>query len=147
MRAPHRFKRTVVREKRGGLSPYVSIRRRDRAIHRYAYTLSSHFLRSAIVPPMKPGVCRNISRKSSAEVFPRTRGREPSARLRPRWVPMSLGGCIAIERRPIGYGCRKGLSVNLVLRFTSFRDGRILLSCSKGGCSVQRRPVICRRKG
>ena len=63
MRAPHRFKRTVVREKRGGLSPYVSIRRRDRAIHRYAYTLSSHFLRSAIVPPMKPGVCRNISRK------------------------------------------------------------------------------------
>ena len=147
MRAPRRFKRTVVREKRGGLSPYVSIRRRDRAIHRYAYTLSSHFLRSAIVPLMKPGVCRNISRNLSAEVFPRTRGREPSATLSSRWVPMSLGGCIAVERRPTGYGCRKGLTVNLLLSFTSLRDGRILSSCSKGICSVQRRPVICRRKG
>ena len=67
MTAPRRFKRTVVRGKRGGLSPYVWIRQRDRAIHRYTYMLSSHFLRSAIVPPMKPGVCRNISRNLSAE--------------------------------------------------------------------------------
>ena len=147
MRAPRTFKRTVVGEKRGGLSPYVPIPRRDRAIHCYAYTLSSHFLCSAMVPPMKPGVCRNVSKNLSAKVFPRTRGREPSAALSPRWVPMSLAGCITVERRSIGYQCRKGLTVNLVLRFTSFRDGRLLSSCSEGVCSVQQRPVIRRRKG